>query len=1088
MKYFFGVKISIVFLFIFSNFLSAQSVKDTITGNQYYKKADSLSEKFKADNAVVYFKKALDIYQTTKSWEKVASCYNKIASNYRYTDNIDLDSSLLSAEKALKICESKFSDNHKEKANAINNIGWYHYEKGNYSEALLYFKKALRIRSQILKANHKDIADSYNCLGRTYSKTHELDLAINSYRKALKIAKHNKNEINENIGIYYNNIFVIYWKKGDYSKATESLYKAIDFQKKVFHHNHPKNVFCYNNLGNLFMSKGNFNKGLESYKTALRIQLNLENEEEKLTASLYNNIGNTYKILGKYDKALSYHKKALTIRRKIYGEQHNSTAMSFINLGNIFRIKENPEEALKYYHKAKEVFINTYNDKHPSLGRSYNNIAVVHFKNGDINKGIEYFNKSIEIYKNAYGELHPKISDIYANISECYLEKNIYDKSIFFSKKALNINFKILGESHPYNSEIYNNFATIAYRNKKYKEALEYCKKAINTNVIPPKKEKTTEFLDIKTALNSIQIKGKIHKALYKQKGKISNLQKAIKSYSEIDSLITYVRQTTQDYQDKLTFSKTVKEIYTESIETNYLLYQATKDPEALFRAFYYSEKSKANTLQELLQESNAKQFSGIPKETLELEHTLKTDHAFYTSQIAKQQSNTNIDSTKLALFENKIFGIRMQQDSLHTVLENTYPKYYHLKYNTTFLSVENVQKQLPDNATLLEFFTTDSITYAFTISRNTIDLTKTDTPKLQQDIEDFHKTIISKNVQPYKDLASKLYTTLFNPITSKITADELIIIPDGPLWHLNFDVLHTQKEVSNNPKHFPYLLRKHVISYANSANLLFTDTYSHHIPNKLKECLAFSFSGNKHQEAYAVQLAELRNRTDDLPGTRKEIRAIADIIDGKYFYGTQANEANFKENASQYSILHLALHGEVNNEHPENSKLYFTKSNDSLEDDQLYGHELFALTIPAELTVLSACNTGTGKIAKGEGIMSLGNAFQYAGTKSLLLSNWEISDQTTPELMKYFYANLKTGMNKAKALQQAKLKYLNTAHINYMHPFYWSGFYLVGNSDPITLSTNNTLYWIFGILTCCVILVLGVFLYRKRMNTIKVK
>ncbi len=300
--------------------------------------------------------------------------------------------------------------------------------------------------------------------------------------------------------------------------------------------------------------------------------------------------------------------------------------------------------------------------------------------------------------------------------------------------------------------------------------------------------------------------------------------------------------------------------------------------------------------------------------------------------------------------------------------------------------------------------------------------------------------------------------------------------------------IRNASREVSNNPKHFPYLLRKHVISYANSANLLFTDTYSHHTPNKLKECLAFSFSGNKHQEAYAVQLAELRNRTDDLPGTRKEIRAIADIIDGKYFYGTQANEANFKENVSQYSILHLALHGEVNNEHPENSKLYFTKSNDSLEDDQLYGHELFALTIPAELTVLSACNTGTGKIAKGEGIMSLGNAFQYAGTKSLLLSNWEISDQTTPELMKYFYANLKTGMNKAKALQQAKLKYLNTAHINYMHPFYWSGFYLVGNSDPITLSTNNTLYWIFGILTCCVILVLGVFLYRKRMNTIKVK
>ncbi|MBQ0740050.1 CHAT domain-containing protein, partial [Aquimarina celericrescens] len=124
----------------------------------------------------------------------------------------------------------------------------------------------------------------------------------------------------------------------------------------------------------------------------------------------------------------------------------------------------------------------------------------------------------------------------------------------------------------------------------------------------------------------------------------------------------------------------------------------------------------------------------------------------------------------------------------------------------------------------------------------------------------------------------------------------------------------------------------------------------------------------------------------------------------------------NFKKKANAYSILHLALHGEVDNERPENSKLYFTKSTDTMEDNMLYSHELFALDIPAELTVLSACNTGAGKIARGEGIMSLGTAFQYAGTKSLVLTSWEVSDQTTPEIMQYFYTNLKSGMNKAKA------------------------------------------------------------------------
>ena len=228
------------------------------------------------------------------------------------------------------------------------------------------------------------------------------------------------------------------------------------------------------------------------------------------------------------------------------------------------------------------------------------------------------------------------------------------------------------------------------------------------------------------------------------------------------------------------------------------------------------------------------------------------------------------------------------------------------------------------------------------------------------------------------------------------------------------------------------------------------------------------------------MSLATLRDTGDDLPGTRKEIKAIANIIDGQYYYGSEAIEANFKKNASRYNILHLALHGEVDNEHPENSKLYFTKNKDSIEDNLLYSHELFALDIPAELTVLSACNTGIGKIAKGEGIMSLGTAFQYAGTKSLLLSSWEVSDQTTPTLMKYFYTNLKEGMNKAKALQQAKLQYLNAADINRTHPFYWGGFYLVGDHAPISFSPNSYLYWILGFSVLAVIL-LSLFWYRKK-------
>jgi len=150
------------------------------------------------------------------------------------------------------------------------------------------------------------------------------------------------------------------------------------------------------------------------------------------------------------------------------------------------------------------------------------------------------------------------------------------------------------------------------------------------------------------------------------------------------------------------------------------------------------------------------------------------------------------------------------------------------------------------------------------------------------------------------------------------------------------------------------------------------------------------------------------------------------------------------------------------------------------LEDNYLYSHELFALDIPAELAVLSACNTGTGKIAKGEGIMSLGTAFQYAGTKSLVLTNWEVSDEITPKIMEYFYTNLKEGKNKAAALQQAKLQFLATTNAETNHPYYWGGFYLLGDVAPIQFQDTNYSYWILGISIVAMTL-LGFFWNRRK-------
>ena len=114
-----------------------------------------------------------------------------------------------------------------------------------------------------------------------------------------------------------------------------------------------------------------------------------------------------------------------------------------------------------------------------------------------------------------------------------------------------------------------------------------------------------------------------------------------------------------------------------EAIDIQLLRYKKTREQQILHDVFHYIEKSKANTLKELLNENNAKNFAGLPFQLLNLEQELKTDRAFYTSQIIKKKPDEKKDSIKLTSYENKLFDINRKQDSLTEVLEKKYPKYH---------------------------------------------------------------------------------------------------------------------------------------------------------------------------------------------------------------------------------------------------------------------------------------------------------------------------------------------------------------------------------------------------------------------------
>jgi len=233
--------------------------------------------------------------------------------------------------------------------------------------------------------------------------------------------------------------------------------------------------------------------------------------------------------------------------------------------------------------------------------------------------------------------------------------------------------------------------------------------------------------------------------------------------------------------------------------------------------------------------------------------------------------------------------------------------------------------------------------------------------------------------------------------------------------------------------------------------------------------------------------MSAFRDKQVQLPGSRIEIRNIAQLVKGDYLYGKAASEKTFKKLAPAYQVLHLAVHGITDDGDPENSKLDFFTEPDSIEDGELHAFELYGMDLNADLAVLSACDTGNGKIISGEGTMSLDRAFAYAGVNSLLLSRCQISDNFTPEIMKVFYRELKDGKTKSKALRAVKLEFLKNGDNITVKPFYWNGFYILGDNSPIEFKSENlSLNYYFGtaIIILMILLMLRKFILQRKQKS----
>ena len=325
------------------------------------------------------------------------------------------------------------------------------------------------------------------------------------------------------------------------------------------------------------------------------------------------------------------------------------------------------------------------------------------------------------------------------------------------------------------------------------------------------------------------------------------------------------------------------------------------------------------------------------------------------------------------------------------------------------------------------------------------------------------------ESVQTYSQVARQLFVDLI-PAGAVEKYERLIIVPDGPLVYLPFGLLLTDEvETSGDFKKLPYLVHSAATSYAYSIMTLLEGN------TKLK--------GTREKVLAMAPVFESSENFNPLIHSRNELKFLDSELDASSFAEGDASKSNFIKESKAYDILHLSTHASIGDGNLERSWIAFSDIDiDSESDYKLYLKDLYALKLKAAMVVLSACETGSGKLERGEGVMSLARGFAYAGCKSVITTLWEVNNQSTSEIVKSFYTYLGAGEMKDQALRLAKLDYLKSQKVDQFsaHPFFWAAYIPIGNVQPLQLQFKLADYYPIMIVLILLLVILTYILLKK--------
>jgi len=983
-------------------------------------------------DVIEYHKQRLGVAKEAGDRKGEAQAYCALGNAYRRLGNVQ--EAIEHHKKHLSIAQ-EVGDRIGEGV-AYNNLGNACSQRGNFQEAINYHNRHLGVVQET--GDRTGEGGVYCNLAISYCKIGDFQKGIECHKKYLSIAK----EVGDNSaeGYAHGNLGAAYSALGDFQQAIEHHNKQLRIAKEINHM--AMEGRAYSNLGIAYESLGNFQEAIKYYNKQLSIVKEMNDKAGEGPACC--NLGNAYHNLGNVQQALEYYNKHLIIAKEV-GDRAGE-GVAYGNLGIFYLSSSNYQEALEYTNKQLSIALE-FGDRNGE-GRAYSNLGHAYEHLGYIREAIEYFNKHLKISKEMADEIGEGVA--YSNLANAYGELGNVQFPLEYHTKHLNVAKKVgdragegrangnlgnayehLGkfeeaiEHHEESQSIakevgdrdgegraYGNLGNVYHRLGNFHLALEYHNRHLSVaKEVSDRAAEGNAYGNIGNAylgLGDFQKAIEFHKkqlGIAKEVGDriregtscyflgcdfqaMGSLQEALDYYKTGVQHLNFTRALLQSKDAwKISFRELHRDTYTALWKS---LLSLDKTVEALCAA----EQGRAQALSDGLKIQYGCTIP--PSASLESKETtyyISNELAIRTVFIALQGNTINFwllgKGNKVAFRRTKIESRTADKDAVTDLLE------------TVLKNIDAGVGVRCENCSLGE------LSYDSQSAKDSN----------EELVESSHCTI--RSLQP-------LYDAIVGPIVDLLQDDELIIVPDGPLCLAPLCGLSESIRIRTVPS----LTSLKLITdcpedyHCKSGALLVGDPCLKHVTKKGKP------------------------KYDALPGAKKEVEMIREIIKVPPLTGTEASKQEVLEGITSVALVHIAAHGRK-----ETGEIALapnpgrTSKIPKEEDYMLKISDVQAVQLKARLVVLSCCHSGRGEV-KSEGVVGIARAFLAAGARSVLVTLWAISDEATMEFMSSFYQHLRNGQRASVALHQA-MKSLRDSE-RFCAAKYWAPFLLIG--DDVTL------------------------------------